>query len=77
MGNYIELENGLKFMILSSHMLDGEKYLFLASVSEDIKYIFAKLVDDKIIEPVEDGEIIARLTVEAGEKAKKMIESTK
>ena len=77
MGNYIELKNGLKFMILSSHVLDGEKYLFLASVTEDIKYIFAKLIDDKIIEPVEDGEIICKLAIQAGEKAQKLFENNK
>ena len=61
MGEFIELENGGKFMILSAHVLDGEKYFYLASVSEDVRFIFAKLIDNRFLEPVEDGELNARL----------------
>ena len=60
--NYtIELKNGLKFSVISKYVLDGERYLYLASDTEDIKFIFAKYVDDQYIEPVEDEEILVRL----------------
>ena len=61
-GKILELKNGLKFMILDTQELEKEKYLFLASVTDEIEYIFAKVVDGDAIEPVEDGELILKLT---------------
>lgn len=58
--NFIQLKNGIKFMILSTHELDGETYLYLASVTKRIRYVFAKLVDNAV-ELVEDNETIVKL----------------
>jgi len=61
--NFIQLKNGMKFMILSAHELDGERYFYLASVTKKIKYVFAKLVDEAI-ELVEDNETIVKLQLQ-------------
>ena len=75
--NFIELDSGLKFMIISRHELDGEKYLYLASVTDNIKYIFARVIDEVTIEPVEDDQIIAKLQVEVANNLEKRIEELK
>lgn len=67
-GEFIELTNGLKFAVISTHELDGEKYLYLASVTEDVKFVFAKIVSEKIIKPVEDEAIIVKLANQVMEK---------
>ena len=33
--NFIELDSELKFMIISRHELDGEKYIYLAEMTEN------------------------------------------
>ena len=75
--NFIKLESGLKFMIISRHELDGDKYLYLDSVTEKIKYIFAKVIDEETIEPVEDADIIAKLNIEAVNNLEKRLEELK
>ena len=75
--NFIKLESGLKFMIISRHELDGEKYLYLASVTEEIKNIFAKVIDEETIEPVEDVDVIAKLQLEVVNNLEKRLEELK
>ena len=43
--DYIEINGGAKFLVLSTHVLNEKKYLFLASVSEKPEYIFAEFFD--------------------------------
>ena len=63
MGNIIELDNGLKFVILNKIKYEEDKYLFVASVTEDIKFLFLKQLDSMgNVEPVIDGNLIITLT---------------
>ena len=63
MGNIIELDNGLKFVILNKIKYEDDKYLFVASVTEDMKFLFLKQLDDMgNVEPVTDGNLIITLT---------------
>jgi len=61
MGRFIELKNGMKFMIISEYIIDGQKYLYLASVSEDIKYVFVREISEDILQPVEDEKTLKEL----------------
>jgi len=74
-GKFIKLENGLKFMVLSTHELDGEKYLYLASVTEEIKYIFVKFISEDVIEPVEDMDTIYKLQCEVAKNLKEKLDA--
>lgn len=68
----ITLKNGLKFVILAKVELNEERYLYLSSYGEeDINFIFAKVNDDKTIEPIENGEVIVELLKIIEEKQKK------
>jgi hypothetical protein len=67
----ITLKNGLKFVILAKLELNDEKYLYLSSYDDDINIIFAKVNDDKTIEPIDDGETIVELLKLIEEKQKK------
>ena len=67
-GKILKLKNGLKFMVLDIQEYEGEKYLFLASVTEEIQYIFARVIDEINIEPITDGELILKLTALVGDK---------
>ena len=72
MGNIIELDNGLKFVILNKVKFENEKYLFVASVTEDVKFLFLKQLDENGgVSPVEDGELIIKLSKEVVENMKK------
>lgn len=63
MGNIIELDNGLKFVILNKIKYEDNKYLFVASVTEDMKFLFLKQLDSMgNVEPVTDGNLIITLT---------------
>lgn len=57
----ITLKNGLKFVVLDKIVYEGEKYLYLSSYDDNINIIFARL-DDKKVEPVEDGDLILKLS---------------
>lgn len=67
----ITLKNGLKFVVLAKLELNDEKYLYLSSYDDDINIIFAKVNDDKTIEPIDDGETIVELLKLIEEKQKK------
>ena len=56
----IALKNGLKFVVLDKISYEGNRYLYLASYDDDTNIIFAKL-NDKLIEPIEDGNLIVKL----------------
>lgn len=57
----ITLNNGLKFVILSKLKMNNQKYLYLSSYDDNINFIFAKINEDKTVEPVDDGETIVEL----------------
>lgn len=62
MSEIITLKNGLKFVVLSKFVYEGEKYLYLSSYNtDDIEIIFAKAFDDNKLLPVEDGDLIIKL----------------
>lgn len=69
---FIELENGKKFLVLSKHELDGENYMFLAGVSENPVYLFVKVLEGDEVEPVNDEELLKRLSFLAAKDAEKM-----
>ena len=65
MENIIELDNGLKFIILSRIKFENNKYLFVASVTEEMKFLFLQQIDDNGgVAPVEDGELVIKLSKE-------------
>ena len=72
----VEMDNGLKFMVLSSHVLDGNKYLFLVSVSDDPEYLFAEFFDGGKLVPVEDEEIIKKLLELAANKVENFLDES-
>ena len=57
----IRLKNGLSFIIIKKYVLDGEKYLYLVSDTDTPEFIFARYIDEKIIEPVQDKETFEKL----------------
>ena len=57
----ITLKNGLKFVVLSKLEMNNQKYLYLSSYDDDMNFIFAKVKEDKTIEPINDGETIIEL----------------
>ena len=59
---YIELDNGLKFLVLSKHTVDDNDYLFLVSVTKKPTYVFTKVIDEDTLEPVEDPVVLTKLT---------------
>ena len=63
MKEVITLKNGLKFVILSKFEYEENKYLYLSSYDDcdEIQIVFAKVYDNKKIEPIEDGELIVKL----------------
>lgn len=61
MNEIITLKNGLKFVVVSKVTFENEKYLYLSSYEDDIKFIFARLYDNDKLEPVEDGDLILKL----------------
>ena len=61
MSDIITLTNGLKFVVLDKITLEGDKYLYLSSYDDDINIIFAKFDDGKL-QPVEDGDLILKLS---------------
>ena len=67
-GKFLKLTNGLKFMVLDQIEHDKERYFFLASVTEDVQYVFARLLDDNGLEPVTDGDLVLELTSKVSEK---------
>lgn len=69
----VELENGLQFMVLSSHVLNDNKYLFLVSVSDEPEYLFAQFFEGGELVPVEDEETIKSLLSLAADKAEKIL----
>ncbi len=59
----VELTNGLKFVELAKIGYDSNQFLFVASLTEDIKFLFLqKGESDSDVIPVEDGELILQLT---------------
>ena len=67
----LTLTNGLEFVVLSKLKLDNEKYLYLSSFNtEEIHFIFAKVLKNHEIEPVEDGETIVKLMEIISKKTK-------
>ena len=60
MKEIITLNNGLKFVVLSKIVFDGEKYLYLSSYDDDMNIVFVRMNYDKL-EPVEDGDLIVNL----------------
>lgn len=70
--DYIEINGGAKFLVLSTHVLNEKKYLFLASVSEKPEYIFAEFFDGGELEVAKDEELIKNLILLAAKKVEKM-----
>jgi hypothetical protein len=68
----IKLKNGLSFVVVKKYVLEGEKYLYLASATDNPECIFAKCVDDKTIEPVQDQETLNKLVHLVVEELKEM-----
>ena len=71
MAKKIVLENGLEFVIITDLVLDNQKYLFLSTNEEDMKFIFARVEKDNTITPIEDGETIVKLHDMVDEKVLK------
>ena len=70
----IVLNNGLSYIVLSEHILNGEKYLYLLKESENLENQFVKCVDDKYVEFVEDVEIIKELSLLVCDKVVDFVE---
>lgn len=67
----ITLKNGLKFVILAKLNFNDNKYLYLSSYDNDMNFIFAKVNDDKTIDPIDDGETIVELLKLIDDESKK------
>ena len=67
----ITLKNGLKFVILAKLNFNDDKYLYLSSYDNDMNFIFAKVNDDKTIDPIDDGETIVELLKLIDDESKK------
>lgn len=61
MVSVIKLDNGLEFIVLAQLELDSEKYCYLSSKNEELKFISARWHKNGYLEPVEDGDIISKL----------------
>ena len=59
-------------MILSKHELDGKRYYFASSISEEVKFVFLEQVGNNSMTYVNDGDIIARLLQEVIIKVQKL-----
>ena len=70
-GKFLKLTNGLKFLVLEKVEFEGERYFWLASVTEDVQYVFARLLDNNGLEPVTDGDLLLNLTNMVTEKVLK------
>ena len=57
----ITLKNGLKFVVGAKLDYNDEKYVYLSSYDDDMNFIFAKVKENKSLEPISDGETIANL----------------
>ena len=57
---FIELDNGIKFCVITELDFEANHYLYVASVTKDVKYFFLKKQEEKV-EFVEDGELILNL----------------
>lgn len=57
----ITLKNGLKFVIGAKLDYNDEKYVYLSSYDDEMNFIFAKVKENKSLEPISDGETIANL----------------
>ena len=55
---YVELDDGMKFLVLTELDYEKNHYLYVASVTEDVKYFFLWQKDAETIEFVEDGRLI-------------------
>ena len=55
---YVELDDGMKFLVLTELDYEKNHYLYVASVTEDVKYFFLWQKDADTIEFVEDGRLI-------------------
>ena len=58
---YIELKNGIKFLVLTELDYEKNHYLYVASVTPDVKYFFLWQKDADTIEFVEDGRLIMEM----------------
>ena len=58
---YIELKNGTKFLVLTEVDYCQNHYLYVASVTEEVKYFFMWQKDIDTIEFVEDGQLLLDL----------------
>lgn len=67
-GKFLQLTNGLKFLVLDQIEHEGERYFFLASVTEDVEYVFARLLKDNGLEPITDGDLVLELTQKVSNK---------
>ena len=61
MSKYLELSNGMKFLVISEIECFEKKYFFSVSSTEDSKYLFLESINDNQVAIVEDGETIAEL----------------
>ena len=55
---YVELDDGMKYLVLTELDYEKNHYLYVASVTEDVKYFFLWQKDAETIEFVEDGRLI-------------------
>ena len=67
----ITLKNGLKFVVGAKLDYNDEKYVYLSSYDDDMNFIFAKVKENKSLEPISDGETIANLLKLIDEQIKK------
>ena len=70
--DYIEINGGKKFLVLSTHVLNEKKYLFMVSVEASPEYIFAEFFEGGKLEVVKDEELIKELILLAAKKVEKM-----
>ena len=61
MEKYLELNNGMKLLVISEIEDSEKRYFFSVSTTENLKYLFLESIDENHVELVEDGKIIAEL----------------
>ena len=81
MSRIITLDNGIEYMQLAKPVLNGETFLFVASVTDKPDYVFLREVDKMQVEILEDENLILQLLelvrVDVLEKLKKFQDEAK
>lgn len=80
MNKIITLDNGIEYIQLAKPVLNGEKFLFVASLTDNPDYVFLRQVDKMEVEILEDENLILQLLeivrVDLLEKLKEIQNST-